>query len=233
MTNVPEPAKLELGMVLFPGFTMLDLIGPQTILSMHANSHFIAHSLAPVEADSGGALVPTATFETARAEFDILFVPGGLGTEPAMRDPAILAFLKDRGSRAGYITSACSGSLVLAAAGLLDGYKSACHWALYSALEQFPKVEVVRERVVVDRNRLSGGGVTAGIDFGLTLLAELRGEDVAKTTQLMIEYDPAPPFDSGSPERAGPERTAFVVDALRDAVAPTVATARQLQGLVA
>lgn len=232
MDVIPDSPKLELGMLLYPGFTMLDLIGPQTVLSMHSNSHFISHNMEPVPADSGGELLPTATFETARKDFDILFVPGGFGTEPAMRDPATLDFLRDRGQRAKYITSVCSGSLVLAAAGLLNGYKSACHWALYSALEEFAEVEAVRQRVVTDRNRVTGGGVTAGVDFGLTLLAELRGEHVARLTQLMIEYDPAPPFDSGYPDRAGADLTAQAIAAMGSVLSDTLATAKQANSLM-
>lgn len=203
--------RLEVGMVLFPGFTMLDLIGPQTVLSMHSNSHFIAGTLDPVPADSGSALVPTVTFADAPKELDILFVPGGFGTNAAMQDPEILAFLADRGKTAKCITSVCSGSLILGAAGLLQGYRAATHWAFYDALEAFDGIISVRERVVTDRNRVTGGGVTAGVDFGLTLLAQVRGEHAARLTQLMIEYDPAPPFDAGSPDRAGPELTAQAI----------------------
>lgn len=226
MDQAAPQAPLEFGMVLYPQFTMLDLIGPQTVLSMSSNCHFIAHSLDPVPADSGGSLVPTTTFADAPRDLDIIFVPGGYGTEPAMRDPAILAFLKDRGARAKYVTSVCSGSLVLAAAGLLDGFKAACHWSLYPALEQFSTVTPVRERVVVDGNRVTGGGVTAGIDFGLTLLAAIRGEHAARLTQLMLEYDPAPPYDCGSPDRAGPELTAQAIGAMGSAVATAIETAR-------
>lgn len=202
LTLADQP-KLELGCVLYPEFTMLDLIGPQTVLSMHANTHFIAATMDPVAADSGGSLMPTSTFAGAPERFDILFVPGGLGTAMAMQDPETLAFLRNRGATADYITSVCTGSIVLAAAGLLDGYRAACHWGLYAALEMYEKVIPVRdERVVTDRNRITGGGVTAGVDFGLTLLSEIRGREVAELTQLMIEYDPAPPFNKGHPRVA-------------------------------
>jgi cyclohexyl-isocyanide hydratase len=199
--------RLELGMVLYPGFTMLDLVGPQAVLGLHSNSHFIASTLAPVPSDGGGALLPTATFADAPRTLDVLFIPGGFGSNRAMQDPALLSFLADRGRTAGHVTSVCSGSLVLASAGLLRGYRAATHWGLYDALAVFDGVTPVHERVVTDRNRVTGGGVTAGIDFGLTLLSQLRGDQIARLTQLMIEYDPAPPFDAGSPGRAGPELT--------------------------
>jgi cyclohexyl-isocyanide hydratase len=126
-----------------------------------------------------------------------------------MNDAETLAFVARQGAAARYVTSVCTGSLVLGAAGLLKGYKSACHWTSRDFLSAFGAIPVA-ERVVRDRNRMSGGGVTAGIDFGLTLLAELAGEEVAKSVQLGLEYDPQPPFQSGSPEKAGAERTAKV-----------------------
>lgn len=134
------------------------------------------------------------------------FVPGGFGTWDVMNHDRALAFLRARAPHARYVTSVCSGALILASAGLLDGYKAATHWATFDALRELG-VEGVHNRVVTDRNRITGGGVTAGIDFGLTVLAALRGEAVAKTTQLLLEYDPQPPFDAGSPSRAGAEIT--------------------------
>ncbi|XXT24823.1 DJ-1/PfpI family protein [Sorangium sp. So ce429] len=218
--------RLEVGMVLYPGFTMLDLIGPQAVLSLHSNSHFIATTLAPVPSDGGGALVPTVTFADAPRDLDILFVPGGFGSNAAMKDPEILAFLADRARTAKFITSVCSGSLVLGAAGLLEGYRAATHWVLYDALAALGGITPVRERVVVDRNRVTAGGVTAGVDFGHTLLAQVRGERVARLTQLMIEYDPEPPFDSGSPDRAGPELTAQATALFRGLATDALAIAQ-------
>jgi len=139
----------------------------------------------------------------ARKYLDILFVPGGMGQQAMMQDREALAFLGDRASRSGYVTSVCSGSLLLGAAGLLKGYKATSHWATRDALRMFG-AEPIDARVVVDRNRISGGGVTAGIDFGLVVLAKLRGDDAAKLTQLAMEYDPEPPFHAGSPKSAGP-----------------------------
>ncbi len=121
-----------------------------------------------------------------------------------MKDAELIQFLKGAASQARYITSVCSGSLILGAAGLLQGFQATSHWACHDMLGQFGAVPV-KARVVADRNRFTGGGVTAGIDFGLTLLAELRGADAAKQAQLFMEYDPQPPFDAGSPEKAGRE----------------------------
>jgi cyclohexyl-isocyanide hydratase len=208
-----QPAPLQIGMVLYPGLTLLDLIGPQNVLTSHATTHLLWKTRALVTSDGGVSIQPTATFSDCPENLDILFVPGGFGTADAMEDEEILQFLRDRGPRARYVTSVCTGSLVLAAAGLLKGYKATTHWSTRHILEAFG-VECVRQRVVVDRNRISGGGVTAGIDFGLTLLALLRGEEVAKMTQLMLEYDPAPPFNAGTPEAAGPELTQRIVSLL-------------------
>jgi cyclohexyl-isocyanide hydratase len=208
----PQPL-LQIGMVLYPGLTALDLIGPQSVLGPHATTHLLWKTRALVTSDSGVSIQPTATFGDCPDNLDILFVPGGLGTSDAMADEEILAFLRDRGPRSRYVTSVCTGSLILAAAGLMQGYKATTHWATRHILEALG-VECVRARVVVDRNRISGGGVTAGIDFGLALLALLRGDDAAKLTQLMLEYDPAPPFNAGTPEAAGPELTRLVLSAL-------------------
>ncbi len=195
-------------MLVYPRMTLLDLAGPQAALGMHGHTHLVAKTLEPIITDSGVPIVPTTTFADCPAELDVLFVPGGFGTNDAMQDADALAFLADRGQHARYVTSVCSGSVILAAAGLLDGYKAATHWGFYDQLEATGDIEGVHERVVIDRNRVTGGGVTAGIDFGLTLLAELRGEAVAQTTQLLLEYDPRPPFNTGTPRAAGPQITA-------------------------
>jgi cyclohexyl-isocyanide hydratase len=194
---------LEIAMLLYPGLTMLDLIGPQTVFSWFANTHLVWKTKDLVFSDTGFGIQPTATFETCPRELDILFVPGGFGQQRHMKDAEVLAFLADRGSTSKYITSVCSGSLLLGAAGLLKGYKATSHWTAREMLSAFG-AEPVDARVVVDRNRVTGGGVTAGIDFGLVLLAKLRGDDAAKLTQLAMEYDPEPPFNSGSPKTAEP-----------------------------
>ena len=202
---------LEIGMLLYPGFTMLDLVGPLTAFSIHSKIHLLWKSLEPVVSDSGDIkMLPTTVLRDCPPKLDVLFVPGGLGTFEAMKDTELIEFLKDAAQRAGYITSVCSGSLILGAAGLLQGYQATSHWACHDLLSQFGALPV-KARVVADRNRFTGGGVTAGIDFGLALLAELRGANAAKHTQLVMEYDPQPPFNAGSPDTAGPE----IVQAVR------------------
>lgn len=206
--QTPAAAPLTFGMLLYPGLTLLDLVGPQAVLGFHGQTLLFWKTLDPVASDTVVSINPTHTFADAPSELDVLFVPGGFGTNDAMADEEIIGFLAKAGRTARYVTSVCSGSLLLGMAGLLDGYRAATHWSLYDVLEALG-VEASHERVAVDRNRFTGGGVTAGIDFGLALLAELRGEDVAKVTQLAMEYDPAPPFNVGHPRVAGPELTAI------------------------
>jgi cyclohexyl-isocyanide hydratase len=198
-----DQPPLEIGMLLYPGLTLLDLIGPQTVFSWFANTHLVWKTKTLVYSDTGIGMQPTCTFETCPRELDILFVPGGFGQQQIMNDAEVLAFLADRGPKSKYVTSVCSGSLLLGAAGLLKGYKATSHWAARDGLSAFGAIPT-DARVVVDRNRITGGGVTAGIDFGLVLLAKLRGDDAAKLTQLAMEYDPEPPFQSGSPKTADP-----------------------------
>ena len=197
----PTQPPLEIGMLLYPGLTLLDLIGPQTVFSWFANTHLVWKTMDPVVSDTGIRVQPTGTFESCPSKLDVLFVPGGFGQQQLMDDVEALAFLADRAAESKYVTSVCSGSLLLGAAGLLKGYKATSHWATRDALSAFG-AEPVDARVVVDRNRITGGGVTAGIDFGLVLLAKLRGDEAAKLTQLAMEYDPEPPFLSGSPKTA-------------------------------
>ena len=201
-----QAEPLQIGMLIYPAMTLLDLAGPQSALGMHGRTHLFWKTRDPVMTDSGIAIVPTAVFDDAPAALDVLFVPGGFGTNAALADRDIVDFLARVGPTARYVTSVCSGAILLGAAGLLEGRKAATHWATYDALDAMG-IEGVHERVAIDGNRFTGGGVTAGIDFGLTLLAELRGEDVAKMQQLLMEYDPAPPFDCGSPDKAGPVMT--------------------------
>jgi cyclohexyl-isocyanide hydratase len=195
---------LHIGMLLYPGFTQLDLTGPFEVLQMipGAQVHLVWKSLEPVVADSQLAVLPTATLVDSPA-LDVLFVPGGRGQMAVMRDEETLDFLRAQGHSARYVTSVCTGALLLGAAGLLEGYEAATHWAFMELLPSYG-ARPVRRRVVVDRNRITGGGVTAGIDFGLRLAAELAGENVAKAIQLGPEYDPEPPFPSGHPDVAEP-----------------------------
>lgn len=200
---VDMPPPLQIAMLLYPNFTMLDLTGPQCVLCRIGQTHLVSHSLEPVLSDTGIALVPTTTYDQCPTDLDVLFVPGGY-TADCMLDSTALAFLRTRAASSRYVTSVCTGALILAAAGLLNGYRATTHWGTRDILSLFD-VEVVHDRVVVDRNRVTGGGVTAGIDFGLSLVAILRDEQLAKTLQLAVEYNPAPPFDTGEPEAAGPE----------------------------
>ena len=224
----PDRHSLTIGMVVYPGFTLLDLAGPQAALGLHGRTLLLWKTLEPVATDSGISINPTTTFADCPSHLDVLFVPGGIGTNAAMRDDGILAFLARAAASARYITSVCSGSLVLGMAGLLDGYCAATHWMCYPALEATGAV-ATRERVVVDRNRYTGGGATAGIDFGLRLLAELKGEEVAKLTELAMEYDPAPPFNTGTPDLAGPQLTGIALEMMGDLSREAVEIARSSQ----
>lgn len=201
---------IHIGFLIYPGVTQLDATGPAQILSAVRGSqiHMIWKDTQPVDTDAGFSINPTTTFKNC-PELNVICVPGGIGQIPLMTDPDVLGFLKRQGEQADYVTSVCSGALLLGAAGLLRGYKSACHWAFRDQLVNFGATPIA-ERIVQDRNRVSGGGVTAGIDFGLALVAELSDENTAKTIQLFVEYDPKPPFDTGIPEKAGPELEAKV-----------------------
>jgi cyclohexyl-isocyanide hydratase len=195
----------HIAFLLFPDVTQLDFTGPAQVLTRMGNTtiELVAKTLDPVMTDAGFTLQPTATFETARSP-DILCVPGGFGVVPAMEDAATLAWLRRTGEQAQWVTAVCTGSLLLGAAGLLDGYRATTHWASHHNLALFGAIPV-HERYVFDRNRVTGGGVTAGIDFALALIAAIRGADHAKFVQLSVEYDPQPPFDAGSPDKVEPE----------------------------
>ena len=200
---MPEPAPITVAFLIYPGVTQLDFTGPAQVLSRLGNAKvdFVWKSRDPVPTDAGFSVLPTVAFDEL-SEADILCVPGGIACVDMMEDEEVLAWVRSVGGRAQWVTSVCTGSLILAAAGLLGGYRAACHWAWRDHLRLFG-AEPVAERVVFDRNRVTGGGVTAGIDFALALTAAIRGEGHARLIQLALEYDPAPPFDSGSPERAG------------------------------
>ncbi len=194
----------QIAFLIYPQFTALDMVGPQHMLSslMGATVHIVAKSREPVRSDTGLIFVPSTTFDDCPLDLDVICVPGGAqGTLAAMQDETTMGFLKDRGGRARYVTSVCTGSLLLGAAGLLAGYKATSHWATKALLPIFGATPV-DARVVEDRNRITGGGVTAGIDFGLALVGRLRDQQYAESVQLMAEYDPQPPFTAGAPERA-------------------------------
>jgi len=197
-------------MVLFPNVTQLDLTAPYEVFSRMPDTtvRLVAASDAPVRTEWGLTILPEATFEDA-PDFDILCVPGGWGVNAMLEDEGFLSFTRDRGQAARYVTSVCSGALLLGAAGLLRGYRATTHWMSLELLSHFGAIPT-RERVVVDRNRITGAGVTAGIDLALVIAAQLFGEKTAQEIQLAIEYDPAPLFMSGSPRTAPPEVTAAV-----------------------
>ncbi len=202
----------RIAFLLYPGFTALDLVGPHYMLAslIGASVHLVARTKDPVASDQNLVLVPSDDFETCPRDLDILCVPGGTaGTLAAMGDAATLRFVKDRGGRARFVTSVCTGSLILGAAGLLEGHRATSHWLTRDVLPVFGAIPTPG-RVVRDRNRITGGGVTAGIDFGLGLLGELRDRTYAETVQLLAEYAPEPPFDAGTPERAPPAVTGMM-----------------------
>ena len=195
-------APTRIGLVLFPRLTQLDLTGPYEVFGRLPDADVMLVGGGPVESDTGLQLQPDVDFADA-PQLDVLCVPGGPGVNAAMESAPLLEFLRHQAERAAWVTSVCTGALVLGAAGLLRGYRATTHWLSLDLLAHFGAVPV-RERVVIDRNRATGGGVTAGIDFGLRLAAELRGEQAAREIQLLLEYDPDPPFRSGSPRDADP-----------------------------
>jgi cyclohexyl-isocyanide hydratase len=198
-----EPLRIVF--LLFPNVTQLDLTGPAQVLSRLGNTRLdlVWKTLEPVPTDAGFSILPTATFADV-PHADILCVPGGFGINDVIADDEAMGWVQAVGKDATWVTSVCTGSLILGAAGLLDGYRAGCHWAQRDMLTLFNAIPV-DARTVVDRNRVTGGGVTAGIDFALTLTAMIRGEGHAKAVQLSLEYDPSPPYDCGSPASAGPE----------------------------
>ena len=197
------PAPFRIGFLLFPEITQLDMTGPHEVFTKFpgAEVHLVWKSLEPVRANGGMQILPTTTL-AACPQLDLVCVPGGGGMNALLNDAETLDFLRRQAAGARYVTSVCSGALVLGAAGLLKGKRAATHWMSRDMLRAFGATPVA-ERVVIDGNVITGGGVTAGIDFALTVAAEAFGADLAKMIQLGIEYDPQPPFGAGSPEGAG------------------------------
>ena len=209
--------QLTVGMVLFPGLTQLDLTGPYEVLARLPETKvaLVAHTSTPVSRSEHGLTIhPDSTFDSV-PELDVICVPGGPGADAMMEDDVLLEFLQARAPGARYMTSVCTGALVLGAAGLLRGYRATTHWLSRDLLTIFG-AEPVDERVVIDRNRITGGGVTAGIDFGLTVAAELFGPTVAQEIQLILEYGHCPPFNGGSPHTAPAEIVRAVLAARED-----------------
>lgn len=206
---------LSFGLLLFPNVTQLDLTGPYEVLARvpGARVHLLWKTLDPVRSDTGLTILPTVTLAEA-PPLDLIMVPGGGGINALLTDEEVLDFLEERASSTRYLAGICTGSLVLGAAGLLDGKRAGTHWASRDFLSAFGATPVA-ERVVVDGTLFTGGGVTAGIDVALRIVGELIDETAAKLVQLSIEYDPQPPFDAGSPDRAGERVTADLLVRMR------------------
>ncbi|MGO4852986.1 DJ-1/PfpI family protein [Phaeovulum sp. W22_SRMD_FR3] len=220
---------MQIGLLLFPGLTQLDLTGPFEVFSSMpgAEISLIWKTTEHVTSDGGMRILPSHSFGTA-PKLDVICVPGGPGQIDLMSDAGTLAFLRRVAGECQWVTSVCTGSLVLAAAGLLTGYRATSHWASLDQLALFGAIPVP-ERVVRDRNRITGAGVTSGIDFALTVVAEILGQRAAEEIQLQIEYDPAPPFTAGSPASADPELLAVV----KANIAPFIERRRKVSELAA
>ncbi|RYX94712.1 MAG: DJ-1/PfpI family protein [Comamonadaceae bacterium] len=231
--NAPTKTT-RIGMLVFPGITSLDILGPFEVLARapDCSAQLVWKTTDAVRGDTGLRIMPDVDFKSA-PPFDVIVVPGGPGQTGLMEDEEVLAFLQTQAAGAELVTSICTGSLLLAAAGLLTGYQATCHWLSFDQLEQFG-VKPVDQRVVVDRNRITGAGVTSGLDFAFTVLAALRGRAAAEKLQLLLEYDPAPPFNSGHPRVASKQlveqvraSAAAMLDHRR---AVSVRAARRLKG---
>jgi cyclohexyl-isocyanide hydratase len=222
-------APLQIGLVVFPKVTQLDLTGPLQVFSSlpGAKVHLIWKRIEPVPSDSVLALTPTASFADC-PQLDVICVPGGVGTDDMVNDEEMLDFLRQQAAGARYITSVCTGSLVLGAAGLLRGFRAATHWTAMDFLSAFGAIPT-RTRVCIDRNRITGGGVTAGIDFALTLVSHLVDRRTAEAIQLRLEYNPAPPFNAGSPDTAPPD----VLASMKAKIAPAQARRSEMMGRAA
>lgn len=226
--------KVVIGMLVYPGMFLQDLVGPLTVFESMVNKeiHLLWKNTEPVGNEEGQpkALIPvkpTTSFKDCPAQLDVLFVPGGVpGTLTMMEDAEVLAFLARLGATARFVTSVCTGSLILGAAGLLKGYHATSYWATIDLLKELGATPS-RRRVVMDRNRITGGGVTAGIDFGLHLVALLRSPAYAKAVQLYLEYDPAPPFNAGNPKTAPKLAVDFLTEMYAGMVDATRAIARR------
>ena len=208
MSDSPKPFHIVF--LLFDGITQLDFTGPAQFLARMPGAviHTAAKRIQPIETDSGFAILPNRSFADC-PQADLLCVPGGFGTKDVIVDTKTLEFLRTQAAGAQYITSVCTGSLALGAAGLLDGKRATSHWAYTSLLERFGAIHE-RSRVVKDGNVITAGGVTSGIDFALTVIAEIAGQAFAESVQLGLEYDPRPPFKSGHPDLADPKLVAML-----------------------
>jgi cyclohexyl-isocyanide hydratase len=196
--------SFHVGFLAFPQVTQLDLTGPYEVFAQLPGSrlHLVCKATQPIPASGGLSLMPTVSYAEC-PDLDLLCVPGGSGVNPLLTDAETLDFLRRQARGARYVTSVCTGALVLGAAGLLAGKRATTHWLSMEFLQAFGAIPV-HERVVVDGNLITGGGVTAGIDLALRVVSDVAGEARARAIQLAIEYDPHPPFDSGHPRSADP-----------------------------
>lgn len=227
--------KAVIGLVVYPGMFLQDLVGPLAVFEalMNREIHLLWKDLNPVRNEKPEhpcliPVTPTTTFKDCPEHLDVLFVPGGVpGTLTMMEDREMLDFLSEKGKTARFVTSVCTGSLILGAAGLLKGYKATSHWVTRDILQELGAIPT-EGRVVVDRNRITGGGVTAGIDFGLKIAAMLTNDTYAKAIQLYLEYDPEPPFDAGTPEKAPPVVNQFLNEMFAGLKETAKATAKRV-----
>ncbi|MDX2044361.1 MAG: DJ-1/PfpI family protein [Acidobacteriota bacterium] len=229
--NLMGGAKLKIAMLAYPGMYLQDLVGPLTMFEalMNRDIHLVWKDKQPVKAGSLVAITPNTTLKDCPDNLDVLFVPGGLpGTQQMMEDDEVLNFLAEKGKTAKYVTSVCTGALVLGAAGLLKGYKATSYWNTLETLKVFGAIPT-EGRVVIDRNRMTGGGVTAGLDFGLAIVAKLRNQTYAEAVQLYVEYNPQPPFNSGSPATANKQAKKFIDDMFTPAAKSLHETALKTQ----
>jgi cyclohexyl-isocyanide hydratase len=197
-----EPKQEHIAMLLYPGMTLLDLVGPHTcFLGLGMKTHLVWKTLDPIVTDTGITIMPTTTFADCPHDLALLFVGGSSKSNRLVLDRDVVDFLRSRAETAKLVTSVCTGSLILGGAGLLRGYKATSHWTVRDQL-RIVGAQPVAQRYVQDRNRITGAGVTSGIDFGLRVVEQLAGRTIAEATQLGIEYDPEPPFNAGSPDTA-------------------------------
>lgn len=221
MNDSPKPFHIVF--LLFDGITQLDFTGPAQFLARIPGAvvHTAAKRIQPIETDSGFAILPNSDFADC-PQADLLCVPGGFGTKDVIADAETLQFLRDQAAGAQYVTSVCTGSLALGAAGLLNGKRATSHWAYTALLERFGAIPE-KARVVKDGNVITAGGVTSGIDFALTVVAEIAGQRLAESIQLSLEYDPHPPFNSGHPDVADPKTLALLRERVYDQQAADLA----------
>lgn len=225
-------SKLQIVFALYPGVTHLDFTGPHQVLARTPGATVTAASMGGQDIEADGLTFANLADLAKLERCDVLCIPGGFGTTDAMLDEAFMAHIRRLGATATYLTSVCTGSLILGAAGFLTGKRAACHWAWRDLLTPFGAT-VSEARVERDGNVITGGGVTAGIDFALVLLEELAGRDYAEGVQLGLEYAPAPPFNSGRPELARPEVLAQVKAAMEAAIPARLQAAAQAARAVA